>query len=121
MAPQLEVGDYARIIDLPEAWEGSGEDEEDRMALLGHVGLVIEIDDDPNDYTSCHCALLRFPWLNEEGITGQRNVELSVLEFVSRPIGSLPTHLIENSGPGPDEIIQIGNTKYRRTYTIVKE
>lgn len=108
--PPLQVGDYARIIAVPEAWEGSGEPPEDRLALLGHVGLVIEV---PDGTDADDCALLRFPWAGSEGVTGQRNVELSALARVSSPPLAFPMSTVINSGPGPDEDIIIGDLRLR--------
>ena len=103
----MKIGDYAFIHTKPEAWDGSGESSEDQEALIGHVGLVVEVDNEDG------FALLRFPWLDAEGVTGQRNVELSALQVVSSCAGPLPLSLIMESGPGPDEIITIGDSKFR--------
>jgi hypothetical protein len=110
----MKVGDYALIVKVPDAWEGAGEDPEDREALLGHVGLVVEVPDPNQEYFGLDdCVLLRFPWLNSEGVTGQRNVEITALEVVSSPALPIPLDLIMNSGPGMNEIITIGENKYQ--------
>lgn len=101
---KIQTGDYVRITRQPDPWEGSGEEPEDALSLIGHIGLVIETDDE--------WALLRFPWLDSEGVTGQRNVELTALELMSRPPRPLPMSIILESGPGPDEVIIIGNSKF---------
>lgn len=86
---KLQVGDYARVVLQPSPWESSGETEQDLFDLVGHVGLVVEVIDGES------LALLRFPELREENSTGQRNVELSALEFVSRPNAELPRVMVE--------------------------
>lgn len=103
----MRIGDYALIHTIPEAWDGSGEDRADQEALVGHVGLVVEVDEEDG------FALLRFPWLDAEGVTGQRNIELSALQVVSSSVAPLPLSLILESGPGPDEVITIGDSKFQ--------
>jgi hypothetical protein len=77
------LGDYVRVDSVPDAWEGSGESEEDRRSLVGHVGLVVEV---APGWEGCEgMALVRFPLAFTERRTGQRNIEFEALVVVSSP------------------------------------
>ena len=74
----MKIGDYVKVVKVPDPWEGAGESDSDRESLLGHVGVIVEVGavDD--------LALVRFPsvgYYDEE--TGQRNIETSALEIVA--------------------------------------
>jgi hypothetical protein len=98
------VGDYVKVIETPDSWEGSGEDEEDRVALIGHVGVIVELDH--GDYTDKHgkptgMALVRFPVGRLDGDdwkqrSVQRNIEFTALSQVSSPLNPLPQSLLDN-------------------------
>lgn len=73
----MNVGDYVKVIAIPDSWEGAGESDSDRESLLGHVGVIVEaaVED---------LVLVRFPsahWFDSEA--GQRNIETSALEIVA--------------------------------------
>ncbi len=91
--PKFRLGDYVQVIATPDPWESSGETDSDRAAYVWHVGVVVEgpvnLDDGmPATY------LLRFPDSRRER-TGQRNIEETVLTFVSRPRDELPLACID--------------------------
>lgn len=89
----MKVGDYTKVINVPQPWEGSGEEEEDLQSFVGHVGVVVEA-------TIDGFVLLRFP---HHGIcdhrTGQRNFALpeDQLELVSSPPTPITECCYENS------------------------
>ena len=92
----MKVGDYALVVARPASWESSGEESVDLDAYVGHVGIILEID--PNGWPDSEgMALLRFPTLIDYSITGQRNIELEVLTFISSPIFELPSVCIDES------------------------
>jgi hypothetical protein len=78
-------GDYVQVTEPPMAWEGAGESEEDLRAYVGHVGVVVEVD----EVDEWKFALVRFPFWSLAEI-GQRNIEWSKLKLVSHPAFSLP-------------------------------
>lgn len=101
----ITVGDYVRVARIPDPWEGAGEEEEDRLAYVGHVGVVVEVEDwtnntghtalttgPTNDICTGIC-LVRFPLEDDETSTHQRNIEAEALEIVSKKPAALPTHL----------------------------
>lgn len=79
----MKPGDYVKVIAAPDPWEGAGESDSDRISLLGHVGIIVEVEP-PEGNWGYECALVRFPHVGFE-ITGQRNIELRCLELVSSP------------------------------------
>ena len=102
----INVGDYVRVSRIPDPWEGAGEEEEDRLAYIGHVGVVVEVDDwtnddhleatvttGPNNDPCSGVCLVRFPIEDDENYTHQRNIEAEALEIVSKKPAALPTHL----------------------------
>lgn len=78
----MKVGDYVLVNTVPEPWESSGEEQGDREALVGHVGVIVEMDDEN--------VLVRFPCVWAENSSGQRNIEHAALLFVSSPKTGLP-------------------------------
>lgn len=77
-----QVGDYVLVSSLPESWEGSGEPDEDRQALVGHVGVVVEV----TEYDAFVC----FPGLKDAVMVAQRNIEFEALTVISSPAAPLP-------------------------------
>lgn len=81
----IRIGDYVKVIYAPESWEGAGESEGDRFGYIGHVGVVVALE----ELVGEDFALVRFPSSIAEYV-GQRNIEFSCLQVVSRPNNVLP-------------------------------
>jgi hypothetical protein len=103
---QLQIGDYVMVVKTPQPWDGAGEDPDDRMALIGHIGLVVELDLDEMWKTISGCeegmTFIRFLILDtedqiRENMTPQRNIEINALQLVSRPNKPMPQFLVDNS------------------------
>lgn len=80
-----KVGDYVQVIKEPLPWEGAGESREDRISLIGHVGILLELDTDEEWASITECmAFVGFVGLHTNKAP-QRNIEVESLEFVTRP------------------------------------
>jgi hypothetical protein len=94
--PKYPIGSYVIVGAEPGPWESSGEDEEDIAALVGHVGVVVEVSDMEDDEgVNDPMHLIRFPDRNDER-TGQRNIESSCLGFICNPNQPLTAHIFES-------------------------
>lgn len=82
----MNVGCYVCVSVVPDAWEGSGESLEERMNLVGHIGVVLELDE--------QFAFVRFPRTTEDiddgPIVYERNFERHCLSVLSSPVTTLP-------------------------------
>jgi hypothetical protein len=101
MTATLQVGDYVRVDKVPGPWEGSGESESDRQALVGHVGVVVECAvGGVGDDVTTEWAFVRFPYRGRTNIFSNlavaRNIELGALTFISRPSRRLPATMLDN-------------------------
>jgi len=81
----LAEGDYVKVTKAPDPWEGGIEEDADRNAYVGHIGVVVENE----EIDECMYALVRFPspFLMD---VGQRMIEWSALELLGHPEYNLP-------------------------------
>jgi len=90
------VGDYVLVKSVPAHWDGSGESDEDRESLVGHVGIVCE---SLPDEEMCHIKFadskLHSGKVLDESI-GFRNVEYQCLTVLSRPKQPITNYIIAN-------------------------
>lgn len=114
----FQVGDYVMVVNVPDPWEGSGEEDSDREAFVGHIGVVNEINYDYRDLAAdkpdCgyfdHCHI-RFPGIDRcypaevledhetlRCVYGERNIEMSALRLVSRPAKPLTANVFLEGG-----------------------
>lgn len=88
----MRVGSYVKVISTPESWEGAGESDSDRLAFVGHIGIVVEAPSDKDDV-----VFVRFPTYHHYDKTGNRNFEQECLEVISEPFEALPVSCVEES------------------------
>ena len=82
----MKIGDYVKVVSVPESWEGAPEDENDRKSLVGHIGMVIDADTEEAREDGGFTAFVRFPaHLPNWPPLWERWIEVSALEVVSSP------------------------------------
>jgi hypothetical protein len=95
------VHSYIKVIGVPDPWEGSGEDDCDRESLVGHIGIVIEVDIYPDFVPDTSRSirtyyLIRFPYTRQEHQTCQRWIEEDKLELVATsPVNPITQFMFE--------------------------
>ena len=83
------IGVYVRVESSPDSWESSGENPQDLLAYVSHVGVVVEQDE------NMEMVLVRFPSHRSDHETGQRWIEVSKLTIVSMPLSPIPLICLE--------------------------
>ena len=84
-AKPLKIGDYVKVVSVPEPWEGAPEDEDDRKSIVGHIGMVIDADTEEAREDGVFTAFVRFPSVTNWPPLWERWIEVSALEVVSSP------------------------------------
>jgi hypothetical protein len=87
----MKTGEYVMVIAVPAPWESSGETLLDREAFLGHVGIVLEVEE--GQYEQCFVA---FPSPVYGEPVGTRWFESESLQTVSSPPAPITKLLWEN-------------------------
>lgn len=85
----LKEGAYVRVVATPRMWEGAGESPRDRESLVGHYGLVVELDE------ITELCLVQFM---QPGKLCQRWIEWKCLELESlsdRPALPISKHIFD--------------------------
>lgn len=96
MPEKYRPGDYVKVVEMPQPWEGSGEGDVERATLIGQVGVVCEVDDQ-NGFEDDPMLHVRFPVWWFDGVCC-RNIEQSVVTLVSRPLCPIAEHhLVEST------------------------
>lgn len=94
---KFQLGDYVLVNSKPDDWE-SGASTEAQRTLVGHVGIVVEVNGFGDDTFMC---LVRFPHVDKEHATAQSNIEVEALTLVGRPTAPIsPEHYIACGAPG---------------------